>query len=162
MICMKEGIGRKVICPHRNRNIETSIEFSKLLFLELSSYSFFHSSSIMLIKIHVKTIHIFFFPEFSLGCCILKLTSRLVSRLSNTWLLSTAYSCCPSNPLLHPLGLVSIPGYSIWSHAWPSGEDLTRTMYEPSCPSLWLTSGFPYSYSLKPIFSVLTESFPCR
>lgn len=41
MICMKEGIGRKVICPHRNRNIETSIEFSKLLLTEAAARTVF-------------------------------------------------------------------------------------------------------------------------
>lgn len=56
---MKEDIGdREVIYQHGNRNRDMNVESSTLL-LELSSYNFFHSSSIMLIKIFLKTIYIF-------------------------------------------------------------------------------------------------------
>lgn len=80
---MNENIGdRELICPHGNRKREMNVESTTLLFLELSSYNFFHSSSIMLIKIHVKTIYIFHLCYFCwktiLECCILKLTSLLV------------------------------------------------------------------------------------
>lgn len=131
---MKESTGREVICPHRNRNMEMSIEFSKLLFLELSLYSFFHRSSIMLIKIHVKTIHNFhpwyFCCKFSLECYILKLASHLVSRLNNTWLLSMCipvalaiFSCthcglCSSHSIQHLEPCLGFRRRSHQNHMW--------------------------------------------